>query len=63
MSLFVDLNKAVQVEEMKRGRTLTDLEAKQVRYNAVMRAATETQGAAAAKAESVDGQMESSPAS
>src|SRR5579885_2575025 len=58
MSLFVDLNKAVQVEEMKRGRTLTDLEAKQVRYNAVMRAATEIQGAAAAKAESVDGQME-----
>ena len=58
MSLFVDLNKAVQVEEMKRGRMLTDLEAKQVRYNAVMRAATEIQGAAAAKAESVDGQME-----
>jgi len=58
MSLFVDLNKAVQVEELKRGRTLTDLEAKQVRYNAVMRAATEIQGAAAAKAESVDGQME-----
>jgi hypothetical protein len=58
MSLFVDLNKAVQIEEMKRGRTLADLEAKQVRYNAVMRAATEIQGAAAAKAESVDGQME-----
>jgi len=58
MSLFVDLNKAAQVEELKRGRTLTDLEAKQVRYNAVMRAATEIQGAAAAKAESVDGQME-----
>jgi hypothetical protein len=58
MSLFIDLNKAVQVEELKRGRTLTDLEAKQVRYNAVMRAATEIQGAAAAKAESVDGQME-----
>ncbi|HOQ48103.1 MAG TPA: hypothetical protein PK157_22545 [Bryobacteraceae bacterium] len=58
MSLFVDLNKAVQVEELKRGRTLTDLEAKQVRYNAVMRAATEIQGAAAAKAASVDGQME-----
>jgi len=58
MSLFVDLNKAVQVEELKRGRTLTDLEAKLVRYNAVMRAATEIQGAAAAKAESVDGQME-----
>jgi hypothetical protein len=58
MSLFVDLEKAVQVEELKRGRTLTDLEAKQVRYNAVMRAATEIQGAAAAKAESVDGQME-----
>jgi hypothetical protein len=58
MSLFVDLEKAVQIEQLKRGRTLTDLEAKQVRYNAVMRAATEIQGAAAAKAESVDGQME-----
>jgi hypothetical protein len=58
MSLFVDLEKAVQIEQLKRGRTLTDLEAKHVRYNAVMRAATEIQGAAAAKAESVDGQME-----
>jgi hypothetical protein len=58
MSLFVDLEKAVQIEQLKRGRTLSDLEAKQVRYNAVMRAATEIQGAAAAKAESVDGQME-----
>jgi hypothetical protein len=58
MSLFVDLEKAVQIEQLKRGRTLTDLEAKQVRYNAVMRAATEIQGAAAAKAESVDGQIE-----
>jgi hypothetical protein len=57
MSLFTDLQKAVQIEELKRGRTLTELEAKQVRYNAVMEAATAIQGASTAAASTFDGQM------
>ncbi len=58
MSIFVDLEKAVRMEELKRNRELTDLEVKQVRYNAVMKAATEIQGSSAKAAGTVAGQMD-----
>jgi hypothetical protein len=60
LSLFPDLAKAEQVARLQaelHGKTLTDNEVKQVRYNAIVEAAVATQGAAAAAAGTFDGQM------
>jgi hypothetical protein len=57
MSIFVDLQKEVQVEELKRGHTLSETEAKQVRYNAIMREAANIQGAAAGASGQAETQM------
>ena len=60
LSLFPDLAKAEQVARLQaelHGKTLTDLEVKQVRYNAIVEAATTIQGSAAAAAGTFDGQM------
>jgi hypothetical protein len=60
LSLFPDLAKAEQVARLEaelHGKTLTDLEVKQVRYNAIVEAAKDIQGSAAAAAGTFDGQM------
>jgi len=60
LSLFPDLAKAEQVARLEaqlHGKTLSDLEAKQVRYNAIVQAAISIQGSAAAQAGTFDGEM------
>ncbi len=57
MGIFVDLQKEITIRELQLGRTLSENEQKQVRYNAIMREAAKVQGAHAAAAESADAQM------
>jgi len=60
LSLFPDLAKAEQVARLEAqlyGKTLSDLEVKQVRYNAIVQAAISIQGSAAAQAGTFDGEM------
>ena len=60
MSLFPDLAKAEEVARLQaelHGKTLTDLEVKQVRYNAIVEASKTIQGSAAEAAGTFDGQM------
>jgi len=48
MGLFVDFNKEVEFQQLRLGRTLSESEIKQVRYNAVMREGAKIAGAHAA---------------
>ncbi|HOJ23176.1 MAG TPA: hypothetical protein PLY56_16745, partial [Armatimonadota bacterium] len=48
MGLFVNLEKELALEELRRNRALTEAEQKQVRYNAIMREGAKIQGAHAA---------------
>jgi hypothetical protein len=60
LNLFPDLAKAEQVATLQaqlHGKTLSELEVKQVRYNAIVEAAVSIQGSAAAQAGTFDGQM------
>ncbi len=60
LSLFPDLAKAEQVARLQaelHGKTLSENEVKQVRYNAIVEAAKDIQGSAAAAAGTFDGQM------
>jgi len=57
LGLFVDFQKEVLIQELKLGRSLTDAEEKQVRYNAVMREGAKIQGAHAAASQTVEGQL------
>ena len=60
LNLFPDLAKAEQVATLQaqlHGRMLSELEIKQVRYNAIVEAAIAIQGSAAAQAGTFDGQM------
>lgn len=57
MGTFVDLQKEVTIRELELGRTLTDSEEEQVRYNAIMREAAKVQGAHAAATGTADEQM------
>ena len=56
LGLYVDLNKDVQIEELKLGRTLSENETKTIRYNAVMREAAKIHGAGAAAAGTAEAQ-------
>ncbi|MBS1876631.1 MAG: hypothetical protein JSU00_25675 [Acidobacteria bacterium] len=55
--LRVDLEKEVQVAELTLGRTLSENEKVQLRYNAVVREAAKIQGAAAAASGEAESQM------
>jgi hypothetical protein len=60
MSLFPDLAKAEEMAQLQaalHGKTLSELEIKQIRYNAIVEAAVKIQGSAAEAAQSVDGQL------
>lgn len=60
LNLFPDLAKAEQVATLQaqlHGKTLSELEIKQVRYNAIVEAAIAIQGSAEAQAGTFDGQM------
>ena len=48
MGIFVNLEKELTLEELRRNRALTEAEQKQVRYNAIMREGAKIQGAHAA---------------
>jgi hypothetical protein len=48
MGLFVDFNKEVELQQLRTGKTLSESEVKQVRYNAVMREGAKIAGAHAA---------------
>jgi hypothetical protein len=48
MGIFVNLEKELTLEELRRNRALTEAEQKQVRYNAIMREGAKIQGAQAA---------------
>jgi hypothetical protein len=56
MGIFVDMNKEVQIQELLTGKTFSENEVRQIRYNAVMREAVKVKGAAAAASESVEAQ-------
>src|ERR1035437_6698782 len=56
--LRVDFSRDLQIRELQLGRTLTDNEQVQVRYNAVMKAAANIQGAGAAAAGSAEAQSQ-----
>ena len=60
MSLFPKMAEAEEIARLQaqlHGKTLSDLEVKQVRYNAIVEAATTIQGSAAEAAGTFDGQM------
>ncbi len=57
LGLFVDFQKEAQISELQLGRTLTETEEKQLRYNAVMREGAKIQGAHAAASQTVEGQL------
>jgi hypothetical protein len=48
MGIFVNLEKELTLEELRRNRALTEAESKQVRYNAILREGAKIQGAHAA---------------
>jgi len=48
MGIFVNLEKELTLEELRRNRALTEAEVKQVRYNAILREGAKIQGAHAA---------------
>jgi hypothetical protein len=57
LGLFVDFQKETQIAQLQLGRALTETEEKQIRYNAVMREGAKIQGAHAAAAQTVEGQL------
>ena len=57
LGLFADFQKETQIAELQLGRTLTETEEKQIRYNAVMRGGAKIQGAHAAASQTVEGQL------
>lgn len=57
LGLFVDFQKEAQIAQLQLGRSLTDTEEKQLRYNAVMREGAKIQGAHAAASQTVEGQL------
>ena len=57
MGIFVDFNKEVQIQELRLGKTLSENEVKQVRYNAVIREAAKIQGAHAAASGEAEAQV------
>ncbi|MEN6533098.1 MAG: hypothetical protein ABFD89_05505 [Bryobacteraceae bacterium] len=57
LGLFVDFQKETQIAQLQLGRTLTETEEKQIRYNAVMREGAKIQGAHAAASQTVEGQL------
>jgi hypothetical protein len=57
LGLFVDFQKEAQIAQLQLGRALTETEEKQLRYNAVIREGAKIQGAHAAAAQTVEGQL------
>jgi hypothetical protein len=57
LGLFVDFQKDAQIAQLQLGRSLTETEEKQLRYNAVMREGAKIQGAHAAASQTVEGQL------
>jgi hypothetical protein len=57
LGLFVDFQKEAQIAQLQLGRTLTETEEKQLRYNAVIREGAKIQGAHAAASQTVEGQL------
>ncbi len=57
LGLFVDFQKEAQIAQFQLGRTLTETEEKQLRYNAVIREGAKIQGAHAAASQTVEGQL------
>ncbi|MCC6363022.1 MAG: hypothetical protein IT165_05825 [Bryobacterales bacterium] len=57
LGLFVDFQKEAQIAQLQLGRSLTETEEKQLRYNAVMREGAKIQGAHAAASQTVEGQL------
>jgi hypothetical protein len=57
LGLFVDFQKEAQIAQLQLGRALTEVEEKQLRYNAVIREGAKIQGAHAAAAQTVEGQL------
>jgi hypothetical protein len=57
MGLFLDFQKEVQVQELTLGRTLSENEALQLRYNAVMREGSKIAGAHAAASGEAEAQV------
>jgi len=57
LGLFVDFQKEAQVAQLQLGRALTEVEEKQLRYNAVIREGAKIQGAHAAASQTVEGQL------
>jgi hypothetical protein len=57
VGLRLDFEREIQIAELKLGRTLSENEKVQVRYNAVMREAAKIQGAGAAASQEAESQM------
>jgi hypothetical protein len=57
LGLFVDFQKEAQIAQLQLGRALTEIEEKQLRYNAVTREGAKIQGAHAAASQTVEGQL------
>ncbi len=57
LGLFVDFQKESQIAQLQLGRALTEIEEKQLRYNAVIREGAKIQGAHAAASQTVEGQL------
>lgn len=57
LGLFVDFQKEAQIAQLQLGRSLTETEERQLRYNAVMREGAKIQGAHAAASQTVEGQL------
>jgi hypothetical protein len=57
LGLFVDFQKEAQIAQLQLGRALTEIEEKQLRYNAVIREGAKIQGAHAAASQTVEGQL------
>ena len=57
LGLFVDFQKKAQIAQLQLGRALTEIEEKQLRYNAVIREGAKIQGAHAAASQTVEGQL------
>ncbi len=53
----MDFNKEVEIQELRLGKTLSENEVKQIRYNAVMREAAKIQGAHAAASGEAEAQI------
>jgi hypothetical protein len=61
LGLFVDFQKEAQIAQLQLGRSLTETEEKQLRYNAVMREGAKIQGAHAAASRTVEAPSDPEP--